>query len=267
MSNWNSIDIKKRNELGDKYWEQGYFHLDFGDKTNYKRDFEELRLRDLSIFSLGDIKNKRILDIGCGYGLYSLTFLKLGAKEVCGQDILEEVVKINAKKCKKEGFDNFVGKVGDCTNLQFEESTFDLIFSGDVFEHISDIQKENFINEAYRVLKPGGLFTIKTPNKNYLQLTNLLHRIKAVLRFKNPFNIHIAHTKNNPDNEHHGLTNHKKLIKIFNNTMFHKPHIVRSSINKPGFPLWLGNKLKNFNTFNQHVIIRVQKPIFFGIYK
>ena len=142
---------------------------------------KSLRLRDISVFSLGEIENKKILDIGCGYGLYSLTFLKLGAKEVCGQDILEDVIKINAEKCNREGFDNFTGKVGDCANLQFEESTFDLIFSGDVFEHITDIQKQDFINEAFRVLKPGGFFTIKTPNLNYLKLTNFSSQNQSII--------------------------------------------------------------------------------------
>ena len=59
MINWNSIDIKKRNELDNNYWDQGYFHLNFGDKTNYKRDFEELRLRDISVFSLGELRIKK----------------------------------------------------------------------------------------------------------------------------------------------------------------------------------------------------------------
>lgn len=267
MTNWNYIDIKERKDLTEFYWEQGYFHLNFNNKNDFVRDFEELRLRDLALFTLGDIKDKVVLDIGCGHGLYSLTFLKLGAKEVCGQDLLKDVVDYNINRCKSQGFSNFVGKAGDCANIQFEDSKFDVAFSGDVFEHISDDLKKAFLNEAFRVLKPGGYFTIKTPNKNYLKLTNFLHRIKAVLRLKNPFKIHIAHTKNNPDNEHHGLINHKNFLKILSETMFHTPTIVKTPLRRKGFPFWLSNILKNYNSFNEHIIIRVQKPIFYGIYK
>lgn len=263
---WSDNDFKSRKELGEYYWEQGYFHLNFGDKLNFKRDFQELRLRDLSLFSLGEIKGKNILDVGCGKGLYTLVFFKMGAKSVSGQDILQDVIDYTKKQCEKNGYD-FNGKVADCAILKFDDSEFDLAFSGDVFEHITDNQKEDFINEVYRVLKPGGFFTIKTPNKSYLKLTNLLHRIKAIFTFRNPFKIHIAHTKNNPDNEHHGLINHNDLIKILKRTMFHDPEITKAPLYKNGIPRRLSNFLGKYKIFNQHVIIKITKPIYYGIFK
>lgn len=267
IMNWKSTEYVKQSDLAEFYWEQGFFYTEFGNKDKtYKRDFEELRLRDISLFTLGSIKDKRVLDLGCGTGLYALTFLKLGAKEVCGQDLSQSYIDIVSKNAKRLNFDNFVGKVGDCSVLQFEDNSFDLVFCGDVFEHIDDSLKEKFISEAYRVLKPGGLFTLKTPNKSYLRLTNFLHRIKAVLKFKNPFKIHIAHTKNNPDNEHHGLINHKNLDKLFLKTMFHFPVTTKTKLNK-GIPDYMAVFLGKFRVFNQHVIITVQKPIFYGIYK
>lgn len=265
--NWKSTEYMKAENLNKLYWEQGFFHSEFGNKNRlYKRDFEEIRLRDIALFTLGDIKNKKVLDIGCGTGLYSLTFLKLGAKEVCGQDLSENAIEIISKKTEDLNFTNFMGIVGDCANLQFEDNSFDLIFSGDVFEHITDELKLKFIQEAFRVLKPGGVFTIKTPNKSYLRITNFLHRIKAILSLKNPFSIHIAHTKNNPDNEHHGLINHRNLEKIFTQTMFHFPTTTTSELNK-GLPRMLGKFLGNYKIFNQHIIMTVRKPYFYSIYK
>ena len=132
--NWKSKEYVKAENLNEYYWEQGFFHSEFGNKNKlYKRDFEELRLRDISLFTLCEIENKRVLDIGCGSGLYSLTFLRLGAKEVCGQDLSENAIETISKKAKDLNFNNFIGKVGDCADLQFEDNTFDLIFSGDVF--------------------------------------------------------------------------------------------------------------------------------------
>lgn len=264
--NWKSKEYCKKEDLSNHYWEQGFFHFNFGENHTYKRDFEEIRLRDLALFTLGSIKGKTILDIGCGDGLYSVTFLKLGAEKVCGQDLSENYIKDAIRKSIELGYINFTGKVGDCSNLQFEDNSFDIIFSGDVFEHITDELKLKFIQEAYRVLKPGGIFTVKTPNKSYLKFSNFLHRIKAVTRFKNPFNIHIAHTKNNPDNEHHGLINHKNLENIFLNTMFHYPITTKAELNK-GMPKGLSKFLSKYNVFNQHIIMTVTKPYFYELYK
>lgn len=206
------------------------------------------------------------MDLGCGTGLYSLTFLKMGAKLVCGQDLMESSIVKNKERAEAEGFKNFVGKVGDCCNLHFEDSYFDYVFSGDVFEHIDESIKRKFIQEAYRVLKPGGYFTVKTPNMNYLKLTNFMRRCIAILKLKNPFAIHIAHTNNNPDNEHHGLVTHHEMIKLFQETMFHQPLVTYSKLQKR-LPDFLANFMGKFLVFNQNIIITVRKPIFYGIYK
>jgi hypothetical protein len=117
------------------------------------------------------------------------------------------------------------------------------------------------------VLKPGGRFTIKTPNKSYLKMSNFFRRVLAVAKFKNPMNIHIAHTHNNPDNEHHGLTTHAEMLEIFRNTMFHEPEIVFQELNKKAIPSFIRRLFKKNVYFNQQIIISVRKPIFYGIYK
>lgn len=266
MRNWNSKEIIKKNDLQEYYWYQGFFYSDFGKNEYYRRDFEELKYRDLALFSLGQIKSKKILDVGCGSGLYTLTFLKMGAEFVAGQDLSQESLNITIDACKKSGFSNFEMKAGNCETLLFENNSFDLVFSGDVFEHISCKQKENFINEIYRVLKPGGMLTIKTPNKSYLKMSTFLRKISAIIKLKNPFKIHIPHTHNNPNNEHHGLSTYSEFKKIFNSTMFHQPVITYHELNKKHIPRFITKMFKKSSIFNQHIIITVQKPIFYGIY-
>lgn len=266
MKNWSSVEIKRYSELNECYWWGGFFHLDNRNKELYRRDFEELRYRDLAFFSLGQIESKNILDVGCGVGLYLLTFLKLGANFVAGQDISENAVKSARDNCEKNGFSNCEIKQGNCEKLLFDSKSFDLVFSGDVFEHITYIQKVNFISEIYRVLRPGGIFTIKTPNKNYLKMSTLLKQIKALMKLKNPFKEHIPHTCNNPDNEHHGLTTYRELKKIFGESMFHTPVITYQVLNKKNLPALIKNSFKRNKYFNQHIIMTVRKPIFYTIY-
>ena len=266
MKNWESTEILRKSELKESFWYQGFFQLNFDEKDLHRRNFEELRYRDLSLFSMGQIGSKRILDIGCGTGLYTLTFLKLGAEFVAGQDISKEAVESASNICKRNGFSNFDIKAGNCETLLFADNTFDLVFAGDIFEHVTTEQKVNFINEIFRVLKPGGSLTIKTPNKSYLQVSTLIRQFIAIRNFKNPFNIHIPHTKNNPDNEHHGLTTYIKLKKLFNATMFHEPVITYTSLYKSHIPRFIKTIFRKSPFFNPQIILTVRKPIFYGLY-
>ncbi len=266
MASWDDIEIVERNALPDFWWHKGYFYHDFNNKNLFRRDFEELRYRDLAIFALGEIKGKKILDIGCGDGLYTLTFLKLGAEFVAGQDISENAVKTAIHTCGKEGFQNFSIKEGNCENLLFDNDSFDLVFAGDVFEHITFQQKVNFVNEIFRVLKPGGVFVVKTPNKSYLKAANFYKRLFALLMLKNPFNIHIPHTRNNPNNEHHGLTTYKELSDIFSKTMFHEPKICFQKLNRKILPESIKNLFRKSKYFNAQIILSVRKSIFYGLY-
>lgn len=266
MLNWNKTElVEKKNMTGD-FWRRGYFYSQINQKEYYRRDFEELRYRDLSLFTLGDIKSKKVLDIGCGDGLYVLAFLQLDAEQVCAQDILPEEVEKCKDKCSKEGFSNFDLKVGNCEYLQFNNSYFDIVFSGDVFEHITKEQKINFIAEIYRVLKPGGIFTIKTPNKDYLKMSLFFKKIMYALKFKNPFNLYIAHTNNNPNNEHHGLSTFKEFKEIFSETMFHEPIITYQKLNKKAVPPFIPKLCLKNKYFNPQIIITVRKPYFYGLY-
>lgn len=52
---------------------------------------------------------------------------------------------------------------GDATALDFPDASFDLLFSYHVLEHIAD--RDRALAEMRRVLRPGGVFCIGTPNR------------------------------------------------------------------------------------------------------
>lgn len=266
LKGWDRIEIKETKELPDNAWAFGYFHSsheDWDGKT-WVINLRELKIRDLALFTLGDVRGKKILDVGCGSGAYMLTIAKMGGK-IFGQDISADHVSKSSVLLKENGFDANV-KAGDAVKILFDDNYFDAVFSADFFEHISYEQKDQVISEVYRVLKPGGVFTIKTPNLDYLKLSTFLKRCVAVFRLKSPFNIYIPHTHNNPDNEHHGLTNYAELSKILFNHMFHCPDVVNVPLIRGNLPKLITSILFGKKRFNEQIIITTRKPLFYSFY-
>lgn len=110
-------------------------------------------------FAFQFVKNKVVLDAGCGTG-YGADYLSKVGKEVIGIDISEAALRYARTHFQK---DNLKFEVIGLTSLTFQNSTFDVVCCFDVIEHIEDYKKA--IEEIYRVLKSDSLFIISTPNK------------------------------------------------------------------------------------------------------
>ena len=97
----------------------------------------------------------RVLDIGTGSGYIAHELSKVSA-HVYSADIYDE------RKIKK-GY-TFTKVTG--AQLPYKDSTFDLIITNHVIEHIPDQKKH--LSEIFRVLKPGGIVYLSTPNKYWI---------------------------------------------------------------------------------------------------
>lgn len=95
-----------------------------------------------------------ILDIGCGNGRIATHFV---AKEnhVSGVDVEDK----RASETR-----DFAFHLVDSERLPFETDSFDLVLSHHVIEHVPD--QELHLAEIHRVLRPGGLCYLATPNKS-----------------------------------------------------------------------------------------------------
>jgi SAM-dependent methyltransferase len=105
-------------------------------------------------------KGSSVLDLGAGVGVRAYTNFHGCAARVCGVDAIDGVM------------DNpFLdeAKIAGAENIPYPDASFDVVFAWNVLEHLST--PGPVFAEAMRVLRPGGLFIVKTPNRwHYIAL-------------------------------------------------------------------------------------------------
>jgi SAM-dependent methyltransferase len=118
-----------------------------------------------------------LLDLGAGAGIVpQMNFRGLGAR-VCGVDLDPRVVSNPALD---------EGRIANAERIPYENARFDIVFSDNVLEHLEEPAR--VFREVARVLKPGGVFLFKTPNKWHYMPTiarltpHSFHRYVNVLR-------------------------------------------------------------------------------------
>ena len=107
---------------------------------------------------LGDLKGKRILDIGCGGGLVCEPLSRLGAR-VTGADADSVAIEIATSHAAAGGLDiKYVNKPAEEI-----EDQFDCVLALEIIEHVSDV--EAFVTECARLVQPGGIVIFSTLNR------------------------------------------------------------------------------------------------------
>ena len=153
-------------ELAKKWQKQNENKKSEADIENYDVNIF-LSYRFCKTWFKNNIKpNIKVLDYGCGHGMYSILPAKLGA-EVYAIDFSKESLKIAKKRVKKEKIKNKIKFIEmDCEKLDFPDNYFDIIWDGGTFSSL-DINKG--FSELSRVLKPKGkLIGIETFGHNPL---------------------------------------------------------------------------------------------------
>lgn len=145
------------------FWDQRckkFDHTGWNDEVIYKYD-QPLRLRVIKkrINNIqGSIKNKKILDVGCGVGDFSIMFAKMGA-DITSIDISEEAIKKAKKRSEEEHIPcNLL--VTSIKDMEFSPQSFDIITSITVLQHIPDEELSLSIQKMIDSLKIGGYIYI-----------------------------------------------------------------------------------------------------------
>ncbi|HEX7363410.1 MAG TPA: class I SAM-dependent methyltransferase [Bryobacteraceae bacterium] len=111
------------------------------------------RYRFAAVFAEG----KRVLDAGCGAG-YGTALLAAVAREAVGFDISREAIEYASAHYPEAKF-----LTGSATEFPAADGSADLVTAFEIIEHLAEWQR--LVEEAYRVLAPGGVFLVSTPNK------------------------------------------------------------------------------------------------------
>lgn len=144
--------------------------IEAGFSKNYKpRDAKFKKYLDLLEMKKGD----RVLDVGCGTGIFLARIAKTYSIDGVGVDISKKSIETaksirlrfprlrsgQARQAPRLRF-----QVADAVRLPFKDESFDHVLSFDALEHIQDQSKA--LSEMVRALKPGGSLLIYTINKN-----------------------------------------------------------------------------------------------------
>ena len=109
----------------------------------------------------------RILDIGGGPGQYSIHYARQGHTMTL-LDLSDENVRFAKKKARQYGV-KITAVQGDATDLsRFPDNSFDTVFlMGPLYHLLTEESRIRAIQEAKRVLKPGGRIILFCPNRGY----------------------------------------------------------------------------------------------------
>jgi ubiquinone/menaquinone biosynthesis C-methylase UbiE len=133
--------------------------------TSTNRDYEARKVGFDILVNVEDLKGKKILDIGCGFGAFLMYALEKGAKEVSGVEVSEQDLKTAKNSLKSK---NVILKEGSAINLPFPDNYFDTVVSFEVLEHIPKNTELKMFSEINRVLKKGGILYLSTPYASFI---------------------------------------------------------------------------------------------------
>jgi SAM-dependent methyltransferase len=143
---------------------QRAFYNDRWAKTKYanRRKLQRcIAILDEINYALGQVREPRILDIGCGDGWLTSIVSHFGP--TTGIDLSNDAVEQARRRYPGVTFE-----AADLTQYQHSGELFDIVISQEVIEHLED--PASHLAMIHRLLKPNGCLILTTPNK-----TTLLH--------------------------------------------------------------------------------------------
>ena len=153
-TNVDAAELNKFSELAHKWW----------DKTSEFKPLHEINpLRLDYINDVVALKDKRVLDVGCGGGILSESMAIKGAK-VTGIDLGEKALKVAQLHSLESGVEVDYRMVAVEDLAMQEAAEYDVVTCLEMLEHVPD--PASVVNACAKLIKPGGHVFFSTINRN-----------------------------------------------------------------------------------------------------
>ncbi|PIN91271.1 hypothetical protein COU57_01315 [Candidatus Pacearchaeota archaeon CG10_big_fil_rev_8_21_14_0_10_32_14] len=204
-------NTKHTKEVYDKFAQE--YHDFFIDKNNIWHAYIEKPIM-IQILK-NEIKNKIVLDLGCGSGPFVKELYSLGAKKVYGLDLSPELIKIAKKENPSVDFVS-----GDAKKTNYKSYQFDIVSSSLMVHYFKS--PGPLFAEVNRIIKKGGLFVFSMHHP----VMEITHRLKLdektnITQFENYFHNNIYNWK---------LKDNMEMI-----VYYHTFELIFMDLNKNGF--------------------------------
>lgn len=134
---------------------------------------------------LGDLRGKRILDLGCGAGEAAVWFAKQGA-EVVASDLSGEFLRLVERVAAVHGV-KVQTHQADADGLNLPPDSFDIVYAGNVLHHVN---MDVTLDHIRTILKPGGKIVTWDPLRHN-PLINVYRHMAMPVRTEDEMPLHI----------------------------------------------------------------------------
>jgi ubiquinone/menaquinone biosynthesis C-methylase UbiE len=143
---------------------EGYRNVERYDVNRYQGAPNQYRQRVMANAYkrlTGDLRGKRVLDVGCGTGRGVADFVRVAAF-AAGADASLDMLSVAMQKTAGDSRARFVNAYAQ--ELPFQEAAFDLVISLNFLHLFSLDTQRKMVDEMKRVVKPGGVVIIELDN-------------------------------------------------------------------------------------------------------
>ena len=133
----------------------------------------------------GDVRGKRVLDLGCGAGEAAVWFAKHGAS-VVASDLSGAFLDLVGRVAARHGTRVETHKA-DADHIALPDGSFDIVYAGNLLHHV-DLEKT--LDRIHRLLKPGGVALTWDPLAHN-PLINAYRRMASDVRTADEHPLHV----------------------------------------------------------------------------
>ena len=135
------------------------FYNRFGKKQDQQRHYEDIALKELTRFGKFE-EAKAIAEFGCGTARFALEMLRVSTASYWGCDVSHRMIELSRERLAKFGERVILWEASGETTLPLPDGSCDRFVSNYVLDILSAQEIEAVLQEAKRILNPGGLLCL-----------------------------------------------------------------------------------------------------------